>query len=419
MARASLGPSSPTRQNGDTPTRASSHPAVNRRLDFSMEKARPSIERSLQKAQPMAQMSRGLISTVNRGKKRPFDLSMDDDDEREAPVINGDTVGEEDFGASFTNGDDSIALPQLDEEEEPVEEEQEQAGEGETEEEPIVHPKHKGRPRKTGSLLSTAQEAVGSKAVATSQAGAVKPKGRPRRASTIDVEDSQIPVTEVDPNGRPSKKAKIGASSDNEPKTTPEIQPAHAKGKEPAIAAIPTLKQKGRKKAHPSERGPNARITSLKKGPRRSVSVEPRAARASSARPGPRTLLVLRSGTPAEDSGSLTTRSGRNSVKPLAYWRNERIVFGEAQGRYGTSNVVLPSIKEVIRTDELEQPRPAGRRKAVRNRRVLGDVDEEDEDKEPWEVERGILQAEVLRWDPKTNNGEEEEIGMSSQKRFV
>ena len=415
VGRASLGPSSPTRQNGDTPTRASSHPAANRRLDFSMEKARSSVERSFQRGQPPALMGRGQLSTVNRGKKRAFDLSMEDDDddeEGEAQLTNGDTIGEENFSISLANGDDSMTLPQLDEEEEPVEEEQAQAGQEEIEEESIIQPKRKGRPRKVGKLLSTAQEAAGSKVVAASQAGAVKSNSRPRRASTIDVEDSQMPVAEPKPKGWPSKKAKTRAAPNDEPEVMPETQSVRAKTKQPAIAETP--KQRGRKKAHPSERGPNAKITSVKKAPRKSASVEPRAMRASSARPGPRSLLVLRSGTPAEDSGSLTTRSGRNSVKPLAFWRNERIVFGESQGKYGTSDVVLPSIKEVIRTDELEQPRPrytAGRRKPVRNRRQLDDVDEEDEDKEPWEIEKGILQAEVVRWDPRTNDGEQEEIG--------
>jgi centromere protein C len=114
------------------------------------------------------------------------------------------------------------------------------------------------------------------------------------------------------------------------------------------------------------------------------------------------------------------TRSGRTSLKPLAFWRNERVEFDKDEaedtfrGRTQRGRFVLPSIKEVVRVDEPEpDARPKSRRAsgvgkkggggARRGRRRGSHVFEEDEDDGPaelWELDPGTVTGEVVVWQP-------------------
>lgn len=75
----------------------------------------------------------------------------------------------------------------------------------------------------------------------------------------------------------------------------------------------------------------------------------------------------------------------------------------------------LPGIKEVVRVDEVVEQRPRPRRQASRTRRNraksrLADVEEEEEEEEKaaWEVDPGIMMAQVMDWDPNANRYDEE-----------
>lgn len=138
------------------------------------------------------------------------------------------------------------------------------------------------------------------------------------------------------------------------------------------------------------------------------------------ARPDPpRSLYILRRETPADDSVT-HTRSGRVSVKPLAYWRNERCVFGGSPGGASIQNGArfpLNSIKEIVRIEESE---PVTKRqskssktlkssKAKHRKRPVEDSEsseseveyspKEDPEAEPWETESGTLRGVVSVWD--------------------
>ena len=140
-------------------------------------------------------------------------------------------------------------------------------------------------------------------------------------------------------------------------------------------------------------------------------------------RPGQqKSLYILRRETPADDS-TTHTRSGRVSVKPLAYWRNERCVYGGSPGGPALKDGArfpLNSIKEIIRTEEVEQSRRSrspskSRRKGSkkRNARTLSPVAEDtdsgddssyedpamDVNAEPWETQRGTLRGDISIWD--------------------
>ena len=139
------------------------------------------------------------------------------------------------------------------------------------------------------------------------------------------------------------------------------------------------------------------------------------------ARPGPpRSLYILRRETPADDSVT-HTRSGRISVKPLAYWRHERCVFGGSPGGASIQDGArfpLNSIKEIVRTEDIVEQATKQRSKSgkktkpskVKPRKTpvedpetseseFDDSPNEDPEAEPWETDSGTLRGRVSTWD--------------------
>lgn len=125
-----------------------------------------------------------------------------------------------------------------------------------------------------------------------------------------------------------------------------------------------------------------------------------------------RSLYILKREVPTENS-TTHTRSGRVSVRPLAYWRNERCVFGDGEAVEG-QRFPLSTIKEVIRTEELEPEkkrkgkRPGRKSKSRKHNNDASD-DEEDEDADEWEKQGGILHGYVQKWNPETQTGSKDE----------
>ena len=134
-----------------------------------------------------------------------------------------------------------------------------------------------------------------------------------------------------------------------------------------------------------------------------------------------RSLVILRRETPSDNSVK-HTRSGRVSVRPLAYWRNERVVYGNDNNDVEVGQrFPVSTIKEIIRTEELDTgPMRKGKRsskkksKRKKNRDEPSD-DEAAEDADPWETEGGgVFYGPVKVWDPEIQAGtqEEEMMGM-------
>lgn len=122
-------------------------------------------------------------------------------------------------------------------------------------------------------------------------------------------------------------------------------------------------------------------------------------------RRGPQSIVELRAGTPMEDEGVTMTRSGRASIKPLQYWKNEQFIWrhGEVEG--------------VVRAQEVEQPK----RKVIKRKTDgrLGSIVEGEEEKEEdeeveaedllpelWEEELGVINGPVRPWDAEIQNGD-------------
>lgn len=172
-----------------------------------------------------------------------------------------------------------------------------------------------------------------------------------------------------------------------------------------------------------SRKDQNAKMKPPPKPKGKPIQKKLKTAPKQSNKPNSRSLYVSRSETPAHDSGARTTRAGRNVLKPVAFWRGERIVYGD--GLLEGSTLTLPGIKEVIRTEEVAAPRPkrpAYRRSKPTSRVEERQEEEEEEEREPWETEAGIVRAQVLQWDSITGRYDEEnteEAGMSMQAAIL
>lgn len=136
-----------------------------------------------------------------------------------------------------------------------------------------------------------------------------------------------------------------------------------------------------------------------------------------------RGLFILRRETPAQGAGFKQTRSGRTSVKPVAWWKNERIEYDEEEAVDGRMRFVLPKIKEVVRADEVEEPKrtrtKSKKDSKSKRRQQESESEEEDEEVEPWEADSGRFVGEIRGWDPQDSYGYdaeliEEEIALSS-----
>lgn len=137
-------------------------------------------------------------------------------------------------------------------------------------------------------------------------------------------------------------------------------------------------------------------------------------------------LLILRHETVEDNKNILQTRSGRNSIKPLAFWSNEKVEFegGELPTKDLTANFTGRKIKHVIRAEEIAQPVRKNRNKSRRlkskkPKQAMESEIDEDSDLESWELDPGRIIADVRNWDPDDHSGSnmnerEEEIALSS-----
>ena len=339
-----------------------------------MDKPQRSIERSPAKLSGPKLKQPNLAAAAGKGKnKRPFDLSLEDDlDDGESDALNGaittNGIMYDEDDVTVPNGDNpvggSILEPGLLEEDDT-----EQLPQGfEPEESQMIEPE----------ATSGAKEAKETK----------RKPGRAPKAVMVDPNESQMSLSMPAPptprRGRP-KKARNDVFRDDG-----ADQPASA-----VPATAETKKGKGKK---PTERDPNVQMRATKKASDKPSSIRGRSASRSRFNP--------RSETPANDNGALLTRSGRHSIKPLASWRGERFVFGD---RTADS---LPGIKEIVRVDEVieERPKQKYRYKKGQSRAKsrLDELEEDDEEKDDWERESGIMNANVMDWDPSTGKYNEE-----------
>ncbi|TQS35813.1 hypothetical protein Golomagni_03755 [Golovinomyces magnicellulatus] len=155
-------------------------------------------------------------------------------------------------------------------------------------------------------------------------------------------------------------------------------------------------------------------------------------AQSNLALPGPplprsKGLVILRRETVKDNKEIFQTRYGRNSIKPLAFWSNEKVEFEDEEPptKDLTADFAGRKIKHIIRSEEIIKPTTREKTKSrnskpKKRKRVSGSVsDDEEDDIEPWEADPGRIVAEVRNWDPDDRSGSqaeerEEEIALSS-----
>jgi centromere protein C len=372
--RRSLGPvSSPSRYSHQTPTRFMSHPPNETTLDMSREAVTPSVEASELEGRS-SQLKRVKRPKLNgRGAKRPFNLSIDDDDDETAPSISPSPMAPPMLPSAFDDSQASIPPPRT------------KPG--------------RGRPRK----LSKAEDHVNG----FTQPGIDQPEAT-REEAQIEMEQDVIdPEQEVDPEAGQEIGQAEGQAVEEDDNDAQESEPAQ-----------PTTNKRRGGKFAPSRKDQNAKMKPPPKPKVNSNQLKLKAAQKPYNKPSSRSLYVSRSETPA-DFGARTTRAGRNVLKPVAFWRGERIVYGD--GVLEGSTLTLPGIKEVIRTEEVKVPmpkKPPYRRSKAKPRVDDLQEEEEEEGRESWETETGIVRAQVLQWDSLTGRYDEEnteEAGMFMQ----
>ncbi|KAM0330713.1 hypothetical protein ACHAQA_003665 [Verticillium albo-atrum] len=253
------------------------------------------------------------------------------------------------------------------------------------------------------------QSKTRSKAITTT-----KPAQKRRRSTRSSLgEDDTNPeeqATEEEPEEEPEDEPEEEPSPKRQRK---EIKPSRPVGRPPKAKATevePTKKTAPSKAANPAKEPAPAKPAAARKPgrPRKSdIGEDSIIGRVQKGPPLPkaRGLVSLKH----EDSNAIhLTRSGRQSYRPLAYWRNEHVVHDEDDAwddaistKRNQSRFLLPSVKEVVRVEE-EAPQRKNARTGKRGRpgKAKRQVDEEVEDPEPWELENGRVEGEAVVWDP-------------------
>ncbi|OCK74530.1 hypothetical protein K432DRAFT_386757 [Lepidopterella palustris CBS 459.81] len=198
--------------------------------------------------------------------------------------------------------------------------------------------------------------------------------------------------------------------------------PSNDKG-EPAFKVPKKPGRKPKATAPPTERDPNVIIRSIRdsshtivdatglpfpRSPSKAVS-EVGSVTSTMSRVG-RSLQILRQGTPMDDEGVRTTRSGRSSVKPVDWWKNERIKYD-----------YLGNKEAVVRAEDVVKEQRAPRKTSKRKRGMsIVREEEEEEELEEWEENPGFVVGHVNRWDETigvaSRDEEEQEIAWSNSK---
>jgi centromere protein C len=392
------------------PKTASVTASVRRKLDFSAEDLETNIfESSTTKVSPQKRGDPSsskaipkLMSSTTRPALKPSALSYEE--ERDETEQMEDDTALDKGGDSFQmiNGGDGDEVEQI-EEEQP---------EYETEPSPEL-------PKKGGS----------------------RPKGKGKGSAVEHMQESE-PEVESDAESEQeveieSEPESVKRAAKRDKGKTRKEPPGHQNGEQPPAkrtrysleGAVSerqhVAKGKNAKSTKTSKAVPAPKPKATRKKPKLAAIAEAESPDIQRGPPLPRNnrgLFIMRRETPMEGTGFKQSRYGRNSIKPVAWWKNERIEYSEDEADDGKSKFLLSRIKEVIRKDEVEDTHPKrtyhpsskkGKKRAPPEEEIEGD------DIEPWETNPGRVYCEVRKWDPEDEIGaqtpeEEQEIAWSS-----
>lgn len=385
------------RSPSHTPGRAATHSPV-RRLDYSIDEPRPSVERSPRRAHDRAhdRAHQRLSSTGSGRRRNVFDLpespaKSSPARRRGSPLRN---VVEADEDEVMVNGThEESPLPPMGDEEMGFrqEEETQQMEESVKDSQAHSQPKKRGRPRKSdinsSQIIDVDQPTAAEEPEVEEDAPpAKKRRGRPPKNHVEpEIEESAEPEKQPAKRGRPAKNVIPAIQSPaKSPAKSPSKSPAKPAGRKPALAKKDANKKAGRPLASAQPTKP-----------------EPRA--------GQRQIHT--DAHDEDDSKMGRSRSGRLVVKPLNFWSGERKLYENTGGVMPVS--VDADVAEIVRVQDATpvkrafsrrsasvQPPPRARRGTSRLKNVF-EADDDDGEPEPWEQDKlnGVVAGPVRLWD--------------------
>ncbi|KFX98182.1 hypothetical protein O988_04479 [Pseudogymnoascus sp. VKM F-3808] len=234
-------------------------------------------------------------------------------------------------------------------------------------------------------------------------------------SSPRDVEDDYQPIIADESLGSPEPERAATPPEPTPPPPKKRGRPAKQSKPESSKSADvdedqderPAKKQRGphptkqaNQKAHPKPKP--KQTTKLQKQP--ATDSSPAQIQRGPPRPRQNGLFILRRETP-ELGSFATTRSGRASIKPVAYWKNETIVYGEDDTADADASFLLPTIKEVIRHDDVEKEKSKRGKKRGPKPGKREEEEDDDDALEPWESEPGRVYGAIRSWNPEDPTG--------------
>ncbi|POS78448.1 cupin domain-containing protein [Diaporthe helianthi] len=353
-----------------------------RKLDFKNKPALPKTNGINGKGKAVA-TTNGHVSPDEESDGEP---QLDEDEESMAILDGGDDHAEDD-GEAFMEDDDGTEPADVEEEEPP----------------PPPAAKRKGRPKKAAPVQEAdhaPEETVEEQAEEEPIMQSVEADAEPPRTGKKRGRPSKNKATEEAAAGQPTnKKAKrVSEVTGDETGDSSQQSSGRKRGRPKANKAVedgdtskppkkPTVpKQTQAKRQRVSTGVGDTSLAEVPRGP---------------PLPKSRGLMISRRETP----GGLTTRSGRTSIRPIQYWKNERIELDDDEVfDDGKQHIRLPRIKEIVRYDEPEVEQKKSRRKAGRpaagKKGRRRDFDSEEDELEPWEENADSISGEVVVWQP-------------------
>ncbi|KAI1005497.1 hypothetical protein K3495_g2724 [Podosphaera aphanis] len=416
---ASLGPvSSPFRGSVVEPKTVSRPASVHRKLEFSKSRMNGSMyPTSAMSERPSKRNKPASVSNFSNGRHitkatTPEDFSDEDEQSMSENVAN-------------ENGDNSLKMGMDQNDESDA-----QVNESEVTPEPEVPKKErkKDKEKKSTKLAKDRRRKNDEPEVPSEQESDIerelpKKNERRRKKDEREIPSDQVSNLEEVPEKNKRRRKKDEPEILPEQESDREEQPPLKRSRHSPPVASSQKNAKDKKK-----QATNSKALQKTTAPSREL-------KSSQAQRGPplpkgKGLLILRRETPDGNHNILRTRSGRNSIKPLAYWSNEKVEFEDEElpTKDLTANFAGRKIKHVIRAEEIPHPKqkrkPNSRTSKNKKRKMIAEEqnsEEEDDDDEiePWEEDPGRIIADVRTWDPDDPFGSdvderEEEIALSS-----
>ncbi|KAG8160465.1 hypothetical protein KVR01_010001 [Diaporthe batatas] len=374
-----------------------------RKLDFKNKPTLPKTNGINGKGKAVAPTN-GHVSPDEEGDEEP------QLDEESMAILDGGDDHAGDDGEASVEDDDATEPADVEEEEPPAPPAAKRKGRPPKKAAPVEEPDH--APEETVEEQAEDEPIMQSVEADAEPARAGKKRGRPSKNKAAEEDAAGQPTTKKAKRVSDVTGDETGDSS-QQGSGRKRGRPKANKAAEDGDTSKPTKKQTAPKQKQAKKPRVSTGVgdTSLAEVPR------------GPPLPKSRGLMISRRETP----GGLTTRSGRASIRPIQYWKNERVELDDDEVfDDGKQNFRLPRIKEIVRYDEPEVEQKKSRRKAGRpaagKKGKSRDYDSEEDELEPWEENADSISGEVVVWQPEHElnpPGPDEQIEVAEEQLAV